>query len=408
MVSVQRIKEQGTVEKLSKSQIVCLITNLPDASKHLNEWQYKFVVSVYNLYRKETTLLPLDMVKYVEVCKEIISAYESQVPYFLFDGNYSEHLTEEMVADIWLLYDNNYRFDEMEEFIFRGILTQKVEELKGFHVKKQPFHYKNTSLHYIVQNFANDQSEANFITLSKVLKRYIDEGEWICVPTLKDDIGFQPVLIESNGKIFACLYTDSSEDKGKHTKIITDINKLITTIFEQKEIDGIAFNPETTCLCIEKNFLLKCILHRIHPQTSNGGVPKRNWGPGIPCYTENDIMTQGELLNFAIHTVLDNEDSLSKYQLVSACDHTEAVPNLIFESNGEYHFVSVYGYCAEEPPVILSERKEELLKLGKKYHGKCYYAPVGFRSANDLTRFNACIALRGDGFYVKYEGLQQL
>ena len=31
-----------------------------------------------------------------------------------------------------------------------------------------------------------------------------------------------------------------------------------------------------------------------------------------------------------------------------------------------------------------------------------------YRSATDLKRFEQCIALRGDGFYAKYTGLQEL
>ena len=139
VLAVQRIKNGGVTEKLSKSQIVCLITNLPDAKKHLNEWQYRFVKSVYDLYRKETTLYSMDMIGYVDACKEIIATYESSVPYFLFDGNFSEHLSEKDIGDIWLLYDNGMRFDEMEDLIFRGSVNKRANELRSINdLKKQP------------------------------------------------------------------------------------------------------------------------------------------------------------------------------------------------------------------------------------------------------------------------------
>ena len=129
MIAVQRLKNWGVTEKLSKSQIVCLITNLPDAKKHLSERQYGFVKSVYGLYRKETTLYPMDMLRYVDTCKEIIAAYESSVPYFLFDGNFSQHLSEKDKEDIWLLYDEGMRFDEMEELIFRDSVGKQANEI---------------------------------------------------------------------------------------------------------------------------------------------------------------------------------------------------------------------------------------------------------------------------------------
>lgn len=130
MVAVQRIKEMGSVEKLSKSQIVSLITNLQDASKNLNKWQYSFVQTVYSNYRKQTDLITMDVFKYLDVCKEIIAAYESSVPYFLFDGNYSEHMSKEMAQDIWVLYDDGLRFEDMEELIFRGTISERVNEIK--------------------------------------------------------------------------------------------------------------------------------------------------------------------------------------------------------------------------------------------------------------------------------------
>lgn len=131
MIAVQQLENWGVTEKLSKSQIVCLITSLPDAQKHLTERQYEFVKSVYGLYRKETTLYPMDMLRYVDTCKEIIAAYESSVPYFLFDGNFSEHLSEKDKEDIWFLYDEGMRFDEMEDLIFRGSVGKRANEIRN-------------------------------------------------------------------------------------------------------------------------------------------------------------------------------------------------------------------------------------------------------------------------------------
>ena len=75
------------------------------------------------------------MFGYLDVCKEIIDAYETNVPYFLFDGNYSEHLTKEMVQDIWVLYDDGLRFEDMEALMFSGRITEKVNDY-GVQFKK--------------------------------------------------------------------------------------------------------------------------------------------------------------------------------------------------------------------------------------------------------------------------------
>ena len=71
-----------------------------------------------------------------------------------------------------------------------------------------------------------------------------------------------------------------------------------------------------------------------------------------------------------------------------------------------YRYIAVTGYCAEDTPELNVERKQELLNLGDEYNAQCHYAPVGFRSATDLIQFNRCLALKGVGFYSKYEGLE--
>jgi hypothetical protein len=35
-----------------------------------------------------------------------------------------------MVQDIWVLYDDGLRFEDMEALIFRGRITEKVNEIK--------------------------------------------------------------------------------------------------------------------------------------------------------------------------------------------------------------------------------------------------------------------------------------
>lgn len=49
----------------------------------------------------------------------------------------------------------------------------------------------------------------------------------------------------------------------------------------------------------------------------------------------------------------------------------------------------------------------ELVQLIATNMSKSYWAPVGFLST-DPARFEACLALRGDGFFCKYEGLREI
>ena len=226
------------------------------------------------------------------------------------------------------------------------------------------------------------------------------------MPTKQDAHGYQLRILENQGKAYAAMNSDNSEVKTPGSIVMTDINKLLSPVFENPAIGGIVIDPDTTSLCLDKGFILKCILHGYLSEQNNAGSPQRDWGTGIPNYSKADLMTEGEMLNFAMHTVLDREEAFSKLTPISACDHPEAIPNLIFENNGHFVFVVVKGYRAEEAPSLTLEDKNKLLSYCTRFNAQCYYAPVGFRSATDIERFNACLALKGDGFYAKYEGLE--
>jgi len=264
---------------------------------------------------------------------------------------------------------------------------------------------QHSALFQILEKLRKSQGPAVMMELSRVLKDYVDKGTWVPMPVINDSNGSRLRIVESRGKPYAAMYSDQTEIKASGSIVMTDINKLLEPVFENPEIAGIIIDPETTSLCIDKGLFLKCILHGYLPETHNSGSPQKNWGVGIPKYSKSDLMSDGEMLNFAMHTVLDNEEALSSMTPVSACDHLDAVPNLIFEDNGRFVFVVIRGYCAEKAPVLSNEVRDILQSFEKRYGAICYYAPVGFRSATDLIRFNACLALKGDGFYAKYEGL---
>lgn len=266
----------------------------------------------------------------------------------------------------------------------------------------------HSELYNVVDSLKKSQGPTAMRELSKVLRKYVTEGTWIPMPTIQDSKGYRLRIIESRGNAYAAMYSDNSEVKVAGSIVMTDINKLLDPVFENPEIAGVVIDPDTTSLCLDKGFLLKCILHGYLPEQNNAGSPQKDRGVGIPKYTETDVMSKGEMLNFAMHTVLDNEEALNSYTPVSACDHPDAIPNLIFESNGRFIFVVVTGYCAEETPELSADTRKLLAEYEKRFNAKCFYAPVGFRSATDMARFNACLALKGDGFYAKYEGLEAI
>lgn len=149
MMAIQKMKNLGTTEMLSMSQIVNLITNLPDAQRNLDNTHFRFVYAVFKVYRKQRDLRPMNMDDYIRACKLIIDTYEDEVPYLLLDGKYSENLSEQAIADVWFLYNSGMRCDEMLPLAERSKMgamasqmRQKSQKQDGavniFHVARRP------------------------------------------------------------------------------------------------------------------------------------------------------------------------------------------------------------------------------------------------------------------------------
>lgn len=261
-----------------------------------------------------------------------------------------------------------------------------------------------------IEKLANSPYVENQKIFAKTISSYVENGTWVHMPIHQDEKGYRLKIIESRGKHYAAMCSDESEVKkdSEFNIVVTDINKLIEPVFQNKYIDGIVINPYTTVLCLDKEFLLKCLLHAKYPEQRIMGSHPRNWGEGIPSYNKNDLMTASEIQNFSLHTVLDNDkDIKNNFTLVSVCDYPSAMPSLILKSENGFAFVYIKGYTSLTEPTLTNEERETLSSLGNKYNAQCYFATVGFLST-DPERFNAGLALRGDGFYCKYEGLKQI
>lgn len=276
----------------------------------------------------------------------------------------------------------------------------------GWFFKKE----NKSELTLAIEKLESNASAENQENFAKILNRYVESGTWVYMPTHQDEKGYRLKIVASRGGHYAAMCSDSDKikkDKGFDV-LNTDINKIFDSVFENENINGIVINPYTSPLFLDKGFLLKCLIHAKYPTQKNAGSPPRNWGEGIPKYSENDLMSKGELQNFSLHTVLDNdEDIRNGFDFVSANDNPDAIPNLILSSNNRFAFVLVKGYTTIVEPSLSEHEKQALLEVSKKYHADCFYAPVGFLSA-DPARFEAELALKGDAFYCKYLGLQKV
>lgn len=135
---------------------------------------------------------------------------------------------------------------------------------------------------------------------------------------------------------------------------------------------------------------------------------KKDWGKGIPKYTQDDLMTEAEILDFSMQVVGKYELQDKGNELVAWSNELDTFPNIVAKINGELSFIIVKGAIAPDFPTLSRFwRNAYCSKAQKEYGAKCYYAPVGI-GAQDGKRFEKGLALRGDSFYIRYEGMEEL
>lgn len=268
---------------------------------------------------------------------------------------------------------------------------------------------KKSELSLAIERLKSDQSIESQQNFAKVLSSYVKNQIWVPIPTQKDEHGERLDIFEREGKCFTAMFSSESEVKGSSRIVMTDMYKLLDPLFQNDDLTGIIINPhDTSSLCLEKWFLLKCILHADYPAPQNMGTPPRDWGQGIPTYKKSDLMTEHEIQNFALQTVLQYDKEIAnKFDIISMTDYPNAMPSIILISDSGFAFVKVKGYTSQTEPALSEQEKNELLTLSKHYNAKTYLATVGFFST-DTDRYEAELALKGDGFYCKYEGLQEI
>jgi len=133
----------------------------------------------------------------------------------------------------------------------------------------------------------------------------------------------------------------------------------------------------------------------------------KDWGKGIPNYSNNDLMTEYDKLNFAMNIVKQCELDKNGYSIIAATDQVGQIPNFVCEKDGNTFFIVVKCDIAPEMPVMSVEEKKHVIQHANKYNAICYFAPVSIGSM-DGERFDASLALKYDGYYSKYLGLERI
>lgn len=266
----------------------------------------------------------------------------------------------------------------------------------------------NDLLSHAIDVLMKQDTTENQKQVFAAFRRYVEEGKWLFSLGEMDGKGTKIFTINERGKQYIPVYTDGSLiEKGIGTVFQTDINKYLDVLYATTDISGLVINPGKQNMHFEKDYIPAFLIHDKFQKQNNSGSPQKNWGKGIPAYKESDLMTKGQMLNFAMQVVNDYDLKDSEFMPISYCDNTNAPINYIMKKDSTLFFIVVYPYVFPNEPVFEDKTKKMVLTLCKKFNAKCLFAPVGLCPC-DEERAEASLLLKGDGFYVNYTGMEEI
>ena len=134
---------------------------------------------------------------------------------------------------------------------------------------------------------------------------------------------------------------------------------------------------------------------------------KNVWPEGIPQYTDQDLLSEEELFDMAMKVVLEQDVNAPGYELVAASYDPKSIPNIVFRKNGRLQMIDVEAGIAPSVPALDDQLYGIMLGQAQQFDARAYFAAVSIGS-KDHARFEKSLALRGDDFYVRYEGLRKI
>ena len=128
--------------------------------------------------------------------------------------------------------------------------------------------------------------------------------------------------------------------------------------------------------------------------------PEKDWGTGIPRYTQDDVLSGLELHYFCANVVAQTMQD-EGYTIDGIVKQSPI--QVIAHKYGRQYNVIVAGDLYPYEGRISFELKKQFASFCLKQNNIPMFASVGLMS-HDSERAEAGLALKNDGYYIKYEG----
>ena len=298
-------------------------------------------------------------------------------------------------------YSINEESGKMEQEIFNFESLEKIEREYEFEKKEFPNRFKKdySDIGDVLKEYGRDIENPIKLKTIDMIYEYLDN---ICLKNEnEEDIRYERIgsLNSNSNKLVDVfnIYNTKNEliDKlfffGNANENDIEIPKKLP---ENASLKGIGIN----------NYLRVPTGYKIKIRRNM----KIDWGSGIPNYSQNDLMSKREILDFAILTILDCEVTRGKYSFVSYNNSLTVYPNIILEKDGQRYAVWVKSSVAPKMEKITEYEKNQMRNFVSKFNDFIpLFAAVGIGAA-DHERFNKSLALLGDEYYVNYVGFENV
>ena len=183
--------------------------------------------------------------------------------------------------------------------------------------------------------------------------------------------------------------------------MMSNINKIIDSIYESPYLAGFVLNPYTSPIFITREQLNDgtCRPDPRHMQ--------RDWGTGIPEYRQTDLMTSLEVQQFALQIAHGFGLVPNGFEVIESTLNPQEPFSFAVRKDGQLYFVLVTSSVATQRAYLSPAEKQRLLAFSEKHQAKAIYIPVTI-GACDSERFGAGLALVGDAYYSDFHGTLEL
>lgn len=131
---------------------------------------------------------------------------------------------------------------------------------------------------------------------------------------------------------------------------------------------------------------------------------KKDWGVGVPKYTETDLMTNEEIHDFALEIIYGfiQEEG---YDILSANPKYGFNPSFVCKKNNDIYAFFIKSDIAPNHPILSTNEKVQIVQFSIENKLIPIFCPVSF-GATDGIRFEKGIALVGDSYYCNFKGFE--